>query len=111
MSKVFVTSNRMRKDPVTRELKPIVDLRPAEQFGSLVAVFDHTMDPDSPEDVRIAADRLKEFNEETDFVLPNGSPLATFATGLLLGGKQHRAIQALVWDKIYLRYNLHLVEL
>ena len=105
MARVFVTSNRMRKDPHTRELKPIVDLRPAEQWGSLVAVFDHHMDPENADDMRIASERLKDFDPEQDFILPNGSPSATLATGLILGEKA-REVQVLVWDRIHLKYNL-----
>jgi hypothetical protein len=111
MPKVFITSNRMRKDTYTRELKPIVDLRPAEQYGSLVSVFDHDMDPSKREDVMLAAERLEEFDEEQDFILPNGSPLATLTTGLLLRGKKLESVQTLVWDKIYLKYMLNVIEL
>ena len=111
MPKVFITSNRMRKDAYTRELKPIVDLRPAEQYGSLVSVFDHEMDPSRHEDVLVASERLQDFDPEQDFILPNGSPLATLATGMLLRGKKLESVQTLVWDKIYLKYMLNVIEL
>lgn len=111
MPRVFITSNRMRKDTYTRELKPIVDLRPAEQFGSLVPVFDHDMDPSKREDVKTAADRLEDFDPDQDYILPNGSPLATLTTGLLLGEKKVDSVQTLVWDKIYLKYMLNVIEL
>lgn len=111
MPKVFITSNRMRKDAYTRELKPIVDLRPAEQYGSLVSVFDHEMDPSRREDVLVASERLQDFDPEQDFILPNGSPLATLATGMLLRGKKLESVQTLVWDKIYLKYMLNVIEL
>jgi len=111
MPRVFITSNRMRKDTYTRELKPIVDLRPAEQYGSLVSVFDHDMDPSKREDVMLASERLHDFDSEQDFILPNGSPLATLTTGLLLRGKNIDTVQTLVWDKIYLKYLLNVIEL
>lgn len=111
MPKVFITSNRMRKDTYTRELKPIVDLRPAEQYGTLTPVFDHDMDPSKREDVMLANERLEEFDQEQDFILPNGSPLATLTTGLLLRGKNLESVQTLVWDKIYLKYMLNVIEL
>jgi hypothetical protein len=111
MPKVFITSNRMRKDTYTRELKPIVDLRPAEQYGSLVSVFDHDMDPSKREDVMLASERLEDFDADQDFILPNGSPLATLTTGLLLRGKKLESVQTLVWDKIYLKYMLNVIEL
>lgn len=111
MPRVFVTSNRMRKDTYTRELKPIVDLRPAEQFGSLVSVFDHEMDPTKIEDVRAAAERLASFDPDRDYILPSGSPLATLTTGLLLRNKNIECVQALVWDKIHIKYILNVIEL
>ena len=111
MPRVFVTSNRMRKDSYTKELKPIVDLRPAEQFGSLVPVFDHNMDPSKREDVQEANNRLADFDQEQDYILPNGSPLATLTTGLLLREKNVDCVQTLVWDKIYLKYMLNVIEL
>jgi hypothetical protein len=111
MATVFVTNNRMRKDFATGGLKPIVDLRPAEQYGSLAAVFDHEMQPTSKDDVNRAAQRLESFDEEQDYILPNGSPLATFATGMLLRDKGVRMVQTLLWDKIQMRYILGIVEL
>ena len=111
MPKVFITSNRMRKDAYTRELKPIVDLRPAEQYGSLVSVFDHDMDPSKREDVMVASERLQDFDSEQDYILPNGSPIATLTTGLLLREKNVESVQTLVWDKIYLKYLLNVIEL
>ncbi len=111
MSRVFVTSNRMRKDRDTGQLKPIVDLRPAEKWGSLNAVFDHDMEPTDVSDVRRAADRLENFDPETDYVLPNGSPIATLATGMMLGDKGFDSIQTLVWDKIHMKYVLGVIEL
>jgi len=111
MSRVFVTSNRMRKDFATGTLKPIVDLRPAEQYGTLNAVFDHEMEPTRIDDVRRAAERIDDFDPEQDFVLPNGSPLATLATGMLLRDKGVDSVQTLVWDKIYMKYILGVIEL
>lgn len=111
MSRVFVTSNRMRKDFNTGTLKPIVDLRPAEQYGTLNAVFDHEMEPTSHEDVRRAADRLKDFDHHEDYILPNGSPLATLATGMILRDRGVDSVQTLVWDKIYMKYQLGVIDL
>lgn len=111
MARVFVTSNRMRKDASTGTLKPIVDLRPAEEYGSLNAVFDHNMEPTEHDDVRRAADRLKDFDSDEDYVLPNGSPLATLATGMILRDKGVETVQTLIWDKIYMRYILGVIEL
>jgi len=54
---------------------------------------------------------LEEFDQEQDFILPNGSPLATLTTGLLLRGKKLESVQTLVWDKIYLKYMLNVIEL
>jgi hypothetical protein len=101
----------MRKDFATGTLKPIVDLRPAEQYGTLNAVFDHEMEPTRIDDVRRAAERIDDFDPEQDFVLPNGSPLATLATGMLLRDKGVDSVQTLVWDKIYMKYILGVIEL
>lgn len=113
MATVYVTSNRMRKDSFTKELKPIVDLRPAEQFGDLRAVFDHDMEPDRSDDVEEANRRLADFDQQYDYILPNGSPLATFTSGLLL--KDHinlyEPIRVLMWDKIYMKYCVQEVRL
>lgn len=113
MATVYVTSNRMRKDSHTRELKPIVDLRPAEQFGDLRAVFDHEMQPDNLEDVEEASARLRDFDQNTDYILPNGSPLATFTAGLLLKEyiDLYEPIRVLMWDKIYMKYSVEEVRL
>lgn len=111
MARVFITSNRMRKDPVTRELKPTVDLRPAEQFGSLTAVFDHEMEPENSNDFFKAKERLDDFDPFEDFILPSGSPLATLATGLILGDKNITEVQTLIWDRIHLKYILNVIEL
>ena len=111
MSRVFVTSNRMRKDRDTGQLKPIVDLRPAEKWGSLNSVFDHEMEPTDVDDVRLAADRLETFDPDQDYVLPNGSPIATLATGMILGDKGMDSVQTLVWDKIHMKYVLGVIEL
>lgn len=113
MAIVYVTSNRMRKDSNTKELKPIVDLRPAEQFGDLRAVFDHEMQPDNHDDIEEASARLQEFDQTTDYVLPNGSPLATFVTGLLLKDyvSLYEPIRVLMWDKIYMKYSVEEVRL
>jgi hypothetical protein len=101
----------MRKDHATGTLKPIVDLRPAERYGSLSPVFDHDMEPTTLRDLRQAADRLEEFNPDDDYVLPNGSPLATLATGMILRDKGIDAVQTLIWDKIHMKYVLGLIEL
>ena len=111
MPRVFVTSNRMRKDSVTKELRPIVDLRPAEQYGQLVSIFDHDMEPSNQTDMAAARSRLTDFDPFDDFILPNGSPVATLAAGLILGEKQMPEVQVLVWDRIYLKYILTVVEL
>ncbi len=113
MAIVYVTSNRMRKDSNTKELKPIVDLRPAEQFGDLRAVFDHEMQPDNLHDIEEASARLQEFDQNTDYILPNGSPLATFTTGLLLKDfvNLYEPIRVLMWDKIYMKYSVEEVRL
>jgi hypothetical protein len=111
MSRVFVTSNRMRKDHATGTLKPIFDLRPAEQYGSLNAVFDHDMEPTNTADVHRASDRVDDFDPDSDYVLPNGSPLATLATGMILRDKGIDTVQTLVWDKIYMKYVLGVIEL
>ena len=111
MSRVFVTSNRMRKDHATGTLKPIVDLRPAEKWGSLSPVFDHEMEPTDVDDVRQAAHRLETFDPDEDYVLPNGSPIATLAPGMILGDKGMDSIQTLVWDKIHMKYVLGVIEL
>jgi hypothetical protein len=101
----------MRKDHITNTLKPIVDLRPAEKWGSLNSVFDHEMEPTDVDDLRQAASRLKDFDPEEDYVLPNGSPIATLATGMMLGDKGFDSIQTLVWDKIHMKYVLGVIEL
>lgn len=113
MAIVYVTSNRMRKDSLTKELKPIVDLRPAEQFGDLRAVFDHEMEPDNSDDVAEASQRLQDFDQTTDYILPNGSPLATFTTGLMLKDfvNLYEPIRVLMWDKIYMKYSVQEVRL
>jgi hypothetical protein len=113
MAIVYVTSNRMRKDSVTKELKPIVDLRPAEQFGELRAVFDHEMDPESGHDLKEAGQRLWEFDQQYDYILPNGSPLATLTTGLLLKDKLniYEPLRVLMWDKMKMRYTVQEVRL
>lgn len=113
MAIVYVTSNRMRKDSVTKELKPTVDLRPAEQFGDLRAVFDHEMDPESLDDVQEARVRVGDFDQDRDYVLPNGSPLATFTTGLLLKDQinVYEPVRVLMWDKMRLRYTVQEVRL
>jgi hypothetical protein len=111
MSRVFVTSNRMRKDHATGTLKPIVDLRPAEKYGTLNPVFDHDMEPSTVGDMRKASDRMDDFNPDVDYVLPNGSPLATLATGMILGDKGIDVVQTLVWDKIHMKYVLGVIEL
>lgn len=113
MAIVYVTSNRMRKDSVTKELKPIVDLRPAEQFGELRAVFNHEMDPENIHDMKEAALRIGEFDQRCDFILPNGSPLATFATGLLLRDHidPNEPVTVLMWDKMKMRYVVEEVRL
>jgi hypothetical protein len=101
----------MRKDHATGTLKPIVDLRPAEQYGSLNAVFDHDMEPTNVGDVHRASDRMDDFDPDSDYVLPNGSPLATLATGMILRDKGIDTVQTLVWDKIYMKYVLGVIEL
>lgn len=112
MSRVFITSNRMRKDTHTGTMKPIVDLRPAEQFGQLSAVFDHEMEPNNKSDLVRARDRLAEFDPDEDYILPNGSPLATLATGIILGEmRKGETVQTLIWDKMHMRYQLGVIEL
>jgi hypothetical protein len=112
MSRVFITSNRMRKDSYTGALKPIVDLRPAEQFGSLNAVFDHEMEPTNKGDLIRARERLAGFDPDYDYILPNGSPLATLATGIMLGElRSGETVQTLMWDKMHMRYQVGVIEL
>ena len=69
------------------------------------------MNPNKREDVKAAEQRLADFDQEKDYILPNGSPLATLATGLLLRNKNVDCVQTLVWDKIYLKYILNVIEL
>jgi len=112
MSRVFITSNRMRKDTYTGIMKPIVDLRPAEQFGQLSAVFDHEMEPTTRDDLKRARERLQDFDPDEDFILPNGSPLATLATGIILGEmRKGETVQTLIWDKMHMRYQMGVIEL
>jgi len=93
------------------ELVPAVDLRPAEKFGTLTAVFDHSMDPSSDDDMRMAKQRLSSFNDEIDFILPSGAPLATLATGLILKQMSVQCVQVLEWDRFTLKYNVKTVAL
>ncbi len=109
MTRVYVTSNRFRKRD--GEMVPAVDLRPAEQYGVLVAVFDHDMNPSSTHDLSSAKLRLQPFDEECDFVLPSGSPLATLATGFLLRDLGVKTLQVLEWDRFALRYHTRTVAL
>lgn len=111
MSRVYVTSNRMRKDARTGEIKPAVDLRPAEEYGALAPVFDHTMDPADSADLHRARERLSGFDEDRDFVLPSGSPICTLATGMLLADLGCKFFQVLEWDKFTLKYNMRTIEL
>lgn len=109
MSRVYVTSNRMRKRD--GEWVPAIDLRPAERYGTLAAIFDHSMDPSSEADVREARRRFEGFDDEQDYVLPSGSPFATFTAGLLLRERQVKVIQVLEWDRFDLRYHVRTVAL
>jgi hypothetical protein len=109
MSRVYVTNNRFRKRE--GELVPAVDLRPAERFGTLTAVFDHAMDPSADDDVRNARQRLKDFNDEQDYILPSGSPLATLTVGMLLRDQGVKIVQVLEWDRFDLNYHLKTVSL
>ena len=113
MATVYITSNRMRKDPFTKELKPIVDLRPAEQFGDLRAVFDHEMEPQCLADMQEACHRLSDFDQSSDYILPNGSPLATLATGLVLKDfiNIYEPLRVLMWDRMQLRYTVEEISL
>jgi hypothetical protein len=109
MSRVYITSNRFRKRE--GEMVPAVDTRPAEKFGVLVSIFDHAMDPCSDDDMSTAKTRLMDFDDEQDFILPSGSPLATLATGLLLRDNGIKMIQVLEWDRFSLKYHLKVVSL
>lgn len=109
--KVYVTSNRMRKDSRTGELRPVVDLRPATTYGTLTPVFDHEMDPESLADLRTARERLEPFDQERDYVLPSGAPIASLVTGALLGRRGCEVVNVLEWDKFRLQYTLKVVEL
>lgn len=111
MPRVFITSNRMRKDSFTKELKPTVDLRPAEQFGTLTSVFDHEMEPENQIDMNQAYNRLADFDCKSDYILPNGSPIATLATGMILADKGVGEIKTLIWDRMALKYNLKVISL
>lgn len=109
--RVFITSNRMRRDPNSGELRPIVDLRPAAAYGTLTPVFDHEMDPENRDDLLRAQERLQDFDEEVDFILPSGAPIASLVTGVLLGLKDIEVINVLEWDRFRLQYVLKQVEL
>lgn len=109
MSRVYITNHRMRKRD--GEMVPAIDLRPAERFGTLTPIFDHAMDPSDDADVRNARARVKEFNDEQDYILPTGSPLATLAAGMLLRDQGVKIVQVLEWDRFDLKYHLRTVSL
>jgi hypothetical protein len=90
---------------------PAIDLRPAERFGTLTPIFDHAMDPSDDADVRDARARVREFNDEQDYILPTGSPLATLAAGMLLRDQGIKIVQVLEWDRFDLKYHLRTVSL
>jgi len=92
-------------------LIPALDLRPAEQFGSLSAVFDHEMDPSLDADLSLARARLRDYDDEQDYILPTGSPLATFTVGMLLHERGATLIQVLEWDRFALKYHVRTVQL
>lgn len=110
-AKVYVTSNRMRKDSRTGELRPAVDLRPASTYGTLTPIFDHEMDPENHEDLCAAKERLEDFDQERDYVLPSGAPIASLVTGALLRKKGCEVMNVLEWDKFRLQYTLKVIEL
>ncbi len=109
MSRVYITNHRMRKRG--GDMVPAIDLRPAERFGTLTPIFDHAMNPSDDADVRDARARVKEFNDEQDYILPTGSPLATLAVGMLLRDQGVKIVQVLEWDRFDLKYHLRTVSL
>ncbi len=109
MSRVYITNHRMRKRD--GGMVPAIDLRPAERFGTLTPIFDHAMDPSDDADMRDARERVREFNDEQDYILPTGSPLATLAVGMLLRDQGVKIVQVLEWDRFDLKYHLRTVSL
>jgi hypothetical protein len=99
--RVFVTNQPYDHD----RQKPAIDVRPASKYGSIIFLTPAGGPFGNPSDLvpEIWA-KLRDFNEEVDFIMPTGAPQFIALTGMLLGQLGIAEVSMLLWhrrDKCY----------
>lgn len=108
--KVFIIQEPMQFDRAGAFVKKRINLEAAHEYGELVIVFEN---PHSVLDRRIVMDKAHQaaeiYNEETDYVVPVGSPtlIAAMAWAIGLSGRKLRMLE---WDRGLGKYNPTLCE-
>lgn len=110
--RVFVPQIPSRRDSESRIWVPTVNIKPAEAFGEVVVL----LPPGSQffaakEMTRLIKQRLHDesFNE-TDYLLPLGSPTAMAVTAAIAARRLNGRLNILVWDGQSGTYSSYVLE-
>lgn len=106
MSRVFVVQEPLHRSPRTGDVQRIVDISPAERFGTLVYLLDWSDNKfDSPRDIiRKLRERLADYCDD-DYLLMSGSPTAFGIAAMVAGEYNDGRVRFLHWDKQLPRHN------
>lgn len=105
--KVWVIKEQM----IRGEIQPIpMDYSPAMEFGELDFITAHDMPMYSKSSVQEQwnkqVDRfVTEYNEQSDFIITTGQPMAIFCVGLMLG-RANKSPSFLVWRNQESKYRV-----
>ena len=104
--RVFVTTVPSRKDPMTHQWMPTVNISPAEEHGEVVQILPPGSQFFAASEVtRLIKQRLHELDyQQGDFLLPMGSPVIMAVASAVAARRSNGCLKVLVWDKQSARY-------
>lgn len=106
MPRVYVPMQPAKLDPATRLWIPTANLKPAEQYGELVIMFQQTVSR-APSDLVIEELRAKmnDFGDD-DYVCAVGDPALIAAAACIAARRNGGRVRLLRWDRQAHGYNL-----
>ena len=105
MPTVFVTQQPMRKDPLTQQWVPSMNMNESRHYGDIKILMpsqSHFLDP--ADLVVQLKEALSQYDPEKDSLIPVGDPLIT-ATAIGILARAHGQFTLLRWDNRVKRYS------
>jgi hypothetical protein len=103
---VYVVQNQMKRNQGSGALEPAFDLTPAREYGRLEFLLPSSPVPlDAGPMVKQLNEKLQQFDEDEDFVVAIGNPVAIAAAAAIIAANCQGVVPLLVWDRQVRRYN------